>query len=172
MMAHKSPLGNKRDLNSRATPSKSERIADLLMEMAREIRESPEGLDRLAKRQIDPEEMAAVVYSDRRRRDRVFGEGLFGEPCWDMMLELFVAAGKGNTLSTKSVTLGSAVPPTTALRWLENLESEGIVRRFADPDDKRRTCVELSASAHARMGEYLAETIAGLGTKEKIKNGG
>ena len=163
MMAHRSAPRNRDGLEANSSEKRCERVADLLIQIADEIRETPDGRERIAAKHIDTQEMAAIIYSDRRRRESVFGDGLFGEPAWDMMLELFVAAGKGHTLSTKSVTLGSAVPPTTALRWLENLETEGIVRRFPDPGDKRRTCVELSVSAHAKMSEYLDETLRSLG---------
>ena len=141
------------------TTGGAERIADLLLAMADEVRAQGDTRT-LGSKLLKPAQVAAVMYAQRRERERVFGDKLFGEPAWDMMLELYVSAKQGGALSTKAVIAGSAVPPTTALRWLENMEREGIIRRFSDPGDKRRVCVALTASTHAGMTTYLNETIS------------
>ena len=163
MMVRKSSPAHSRSSGRAARGNaKADRIADLLLDMAAEVRDRKNDPHWLGDTRLDPVRMAAIIYADRRRREKLWGEGLFGEPAWDMMLELYVAAGQGNALSTKAVTMGSAVPPTTALRWLETMEKENVIRRFADPGDRRRMCVELSAATHANMTDYLNETIVGL----------
>ena len=39
--------------------------------------------------------LARTLYAERRRRDRTFPVDIFGEPSWDILLDLFVAREKG-----------------------------------------------------------------------------
>jgi len=102
-------------------------------------------------------ELARQTYDDRRRRTKIFRtEDLFGEPAWDILLDLFVAAKERRRVSVTSACIGSAVPSTTALRWISILEKQGLLVREADPGDARRVYVKLSARGYAAMLEYFA----------------
>lgn len=98
-------------------------------------------------------------YRDRRARGILFGdETLFGEPAWDMMLDLFIAAKERKRVPVTSACIGAAVPTTTALRWLALLEDRGLVVREADASDARRIFVRLSADAYAKMVSYFVRS--------------
>ena len=97
------------------------------------------------------------ILRSRRKRETVFGGALFGEPAWDILLELYAAQLKRQDVPVSSVCEASAVPPTTALRWVVRLEKEGWVQRKRDDSDARRSLVELTAEASARMRTYLGE---------------
>lgn len=102
-------------------------------------------------------ELARQTYHDRRRRTKIFqSEELFGEPAWDILLDLFIAAKERRRVSVTSACIGSAVPSTTALRWIAILEKQGLLMREADPGDARRVYVKLSARGYAAMLEYFA----------------
>jgi hypothetical protein len=102
-------------------------------------------------------ELARQTYEDRRRRTKIFrSEDLFGEPAWDILLDLFIAAKERRRVSVTSACIGSAVPSTTALRWIAILEKQGLLVREADPGDARRVYVKLSARGYAAMLEYFA----------------
>jgi hypothetical protein len=102
-------------------------------------------------------ELARQSYDDRRRRTKIFGSAdLFGEPAWDILLDLFVAAKERRRVSVTSACIGSAVPSTTALRWITILEKQDFLVREADPGDARRVYVKLSAHGYAAMLEYFA----------------
>lgn len=102
-------------------------------------------------------ELARQTYDDRRRRTKIFrSEDLFGEPAWDILLDLFIAAKERRRVSVTSACIGSAVPSTTALRWITILERQGLLVREADPGDARRVYVKLSARGYAAMLEYFA----------------
>jgi DNA-binding MarR family transcriptional regulator len=100
---------------------------------------------------------ARALYRARRARAASFdGHGnLFGEPAWDMLLDLFIAREAGRRVSVSSACIAADVPPTTALRWLSVLERRGLVERQADPIDGRRVYVALSDTAHALMRQWL-----------------
>lgn len=101
-------------------------------------------------------ELARQSYEDRRQRDRVFNDpALFGEPAWDILLDLFVSYRDGRKISTSSACIGAAVPPTTALRWLTVLTERNLIEREDDPHDARRHFVRLTARGYDLMLEYF-----------------
>src|SRR3546814_5702787 len=61
-------------------------------------------------------------------------------------------------VSVTSACIGSAVPSTTALRWITILDKNGFWAREADPGDARRVYVKLSARGYSAMLEYFART--------------
>lgn len=106
--------------------------------------------------------LARELYAGRRRRGRYFNIDLFGEPTWDILLDLYVAAREDRRVPTTSACIGAHVPPTTALRWLRILEMRGLVEREEDGHDGRRTFVRLSPRGEQAMEAYLgslAETL-------------
>ena len=105
---------------------------------------------------------ARRTYRNRRSRAAVFGdESLFGEPAWDLMLDLFIAAKERKRVPVTSACIGAAVPTTTALRWLAVLEERGLVVREADPCDARRVFVRLSAEAYGKMVAFFVRAAVG-----------
>lgn len=91
----------------------------------------------------------------RSRRRRIFGPGIFGEPAWDMLLDLYSATLEGRAESVSSVAVASGAPPTTALRWIMLLEESGWVVREPDPNDGRRVLVSLSPRARSAMDLFF-----------------
>lgn len=92
---------------------------------------------------------------DRRARDTRLGSHHFGEPAWDMLLDMFAAHDERKTLGVSSICLASAVPPSTALRCLARLVADGLVVRIADQNDRRRTAVELTPATADEMRRLL-----------------
>jgi len=105
---------------------------------------------------------ADSAYKERRKRERIFGDiEIFGEPAWDMLLDLFKSEKLGKRVSVTSCCIGSAVAPTTALRWIKVLVDEGLVCREDDELDSRRTYVRLTRKANDLLGRYFYETALG-----------
>jgi DNA-binding MarR family transcriptional regulator len=104
-------------------------------------------------------EVIREILRYRRRRDRVFGGDLFGEPAWDILLELYMAELTYKNISVSSACLASAVPATTALRWIGTLEKKGLIMRRNDPMDRRRVWLCLTPHGSAAMQNYLALTV-------------
>ncbi len=101
--------------------------------------------------------LARDTYRNRRLRGQFFDdEALFGEPAWDLLLDLFIAAREGKQVPVTSACIGAAVPTTTALRWLAVLEARGLILREADGRDARRIFVRLSPEADRQMADYFA----------------
>lgn len=113
--------------------------------------------------------MARQTYGDRRRRETILGNSdLFGEPAWDILLDLYIAQGTAQEVSVSSACIGSAAPATTGLRWLGVLQEAGLVVRINDDEDHRRVLVKLSPEGASRMDRYFAEA-AGMANNQSLK---
>jgi DNA-binding MarR family transcriptional regulator len=91
----------------------------------------------------------------RRAREAFLPAHLFADPAWDMLLELYAAELDQTRMATSNLCDASAVPATTALRWIGTLESEGLIERHSDPLDGRRVFVRLSPTAVSSMEAYF-----------------
>jgi hypothetical protein len=87
------------------------------------------------------------VIKARELRSHNLREGLFADPAWDMLLDLFLARLLGRRICVSSLCIASRVPATTALRWIKDMERHGEVIRHADRTDKRRAYIEISDEA-------------------------
>lgn len=89
--------------------------------------------------------LAVSLYGIRRKRDAAADrKWLFGEPGWDILLDLFIAEQRRSELQVSSVCLDASVPSTTILRWIGRLERDGLIYRVADHTDARRRYVKLT----------------------------
>jgi hypothetical protein len=95
----------------------------------------------------------------RRQREAMFPGALFADPAWDILLDLFAAEVEGTRVSVTSACTASAVPPTTALRWLSRLEVEGLIFRKSDGSDSRRTFICLTPVAFDRLRSWLDSSL-------------
>lgn len=105
--------------------------------------------------EADPAMIRALLKA-RRLRDSFFPPALFGEPAWDMLLDLALARIEGKRVAVSSLCIAAAVPATTALRWIAALCEEKLFERHADPADRRRVFIALSDKAATGMARYLA----------------
>lgn len=103
----------------------------------------------------DPQVVRQII-ANRQARSRFFDPALFGDPAWDMLLDLTAAHGEGAQVSVTSLCIAAGVPATTALRWLTQMVETGIFIRVPDPADRRRAFIALSDKAIAAMAGYFA----------------
>lgn len=110
-----------------------------------------------APRERDAVMRAQEMLQERRKRDRQFeGLDLFGEPAWDILLDLFVRMASRQHVSVSSACVAAAVPPTTGLRHVKRLQDLNLIEDYSDPFDKRRRFLRLSASGMELMKRTLA----------------
>lgn len=97
-----------------------------------------------------------ALLKSRRSRSNLFPADLFADPAWDILLELYAAELGQRRMAVTSLCRRSGVPSTTALRWINTLEKNGLLIRSNDPLDARRVFVRLSAKAADAMTAYFA----------------
>jgi DNA-binding MarR family transcriptional regulator len=99
------------------------------------------------------------LYAERRRRDALFPDGLFGEPAWDLMLALFMAREKGQRMILCKAYRAAGVTDTTGRRLLDRMEEEGLITRRRAPRSRKMRVVELTDAAAERLIDYLARGL-------------
>lgn len=113
-------------------------------------------LDAIPDPDLESLRMAMALYALRRKRDAISGrKSLFGEPGWDILLDLFIADRRRTEIQVSSVCLDAGVPSTTILRWIARLEEENLVYREADTSDARRRYVRLTDDGRKLMRNVL-----------------
>jgi DNA-binding MarR family transcriptional regulator len=134
--------------------------AGALGEMKRDFhpQESAHGFGEARGRAALPDpRMVRQIIANRQARGQFFDPALFGDPVWDMLLDLTAAHGEGAQVSVTSLCIAAGVPATTALRWLTQMVESGIFMRVPDPADKRRAFIALSDKAITAMAGYFAQ---------------
>jgi DNA-binding MarR family transcriptional regulator len=107
-------------------------------------------------------ELARQVYQARRDRSLLEGwDDLFGEPAWDMLLIMLIAAHENREVTATSACAAAGVPASTALRWLHRIEKRGIIVSKTDPHDHRRILVRISDTGLAQLNRYLRHIADG-----------
>jgi len=111
--------------------------------------------DPRAASKVTPLQAAERLYQQRRNRSKYFDVDLFGEACWDILLDLFIQHERGKPVNVSSACIGACVPTSTALRWLGDLERRGLAVRTHDARDGRRTHIALTKAAVDQMTAFL-----------------
>lgn len=101
--------------------------------------------------------IAEAVQRSRRRRALYLDPALLGEPAWDMLLDLFVAAVRREEVTVTSLCQSAAVPVTTALRWIAVLEDQALVERRPVPGDPLAALAVLTEAGREAVRSSLAE---------------
>ena len=104
------------------------------------------------------EKAASAMLADRRERYGLFGQHLFADPAWDILLVLTIAECRQRRVTVSQLCERVDVPMTTALRWIANMTDEGLLVRRDDMTDKRRKFIELSPDALRKMIQYCSAT--------------
>lgn len=101
--------------------------------------------------------LAEREYANRRLREKFLNKDLFGEPSWDILVDLFICSLTGRQVSVSSVATASCVPATTALRYIEDLCDRGLIERKASIEDRRVSYLTLTAETRQAIASYFIE---------------
>jgi len=99
---------------------------------------------------------AERLYAERRCRDTLFPDALFGEPAWDLLLAMFIAREKGPAMILCKAYQAAGVSDTTGRRLLDRMEEAGLITRRRAPRSRKMRIVELTDLAIERLIDYLA----------------
>lgn len=105
---------------------------------------------------ISFEDLAGFLLYVNRERNRLLQTDLFGDPAWDITLDLARAKLNGTPVPVSSACTASNAPLTTSLRWVRNMQTAGKIQRWNDPKDKRRDLVELSDEFFDELRAFFA----------------
>jgi len=91
-----------------------------------------------------PDIAFALLCEIRRTNHKILPDQLFGNSCWNMLIDLLEAEKKGKRISITSLCYGSGEPTTTALRRINDLCESGYIMRKPDSNDRRRIIISLT----------------------------
>jgi hypothetical protein len=103
--------------------------------------------------------IASSIYQWRRMRADYFNGALLIDPAWDMLLDLFIHKMRGRRVSAGGLCLASNVPHTIALRWIDVLEEEGLLRRSKMHEDAKLDLVEITTGAFQQMRRFIEDSV-------------
>lgn len=98
---------------------------------------------------------AERILAKRRLRAHYLEDEMFGEPAFDLLLDLYAQDLAGRDSYTTSAAVASGAPLTTALRQIAMLVERGLIARDPDPADRRRVRLRMTTPGAARMRDYL-----------------
>jgi DNA repair protein RadC len=103
-------------------------------------------------------ENAKATLRRRMLREQLFGAPeLFGDPAWEMLIDIFIHECEGNPLPVSSLCVTPSIPMSSALRLCQKLCDAGIINRTPDPSDGRRSFVSLAPETAHRIRAYFEE---------------
>jgi hypothetical protein len=106
-------------------------------------------------------EAARKAVRDREARaDFVGNQEIFGEPAWDILLDLFIRQANESHVSARGAMTHSGAGPSTVVRWLSVLEQNGLIQTMPDPSDSKHSLIQLTPAGYEGMLRYL-EAISG-----------
>jgi len=101
-------------------------------------------------------ENAKATLRRRMLRDQLFGAPeLFGDPAWEMLIDIFIHECEGNPLPVSSLCVTPSIPMSSALRLCQKLCDAGLINRIPDPSDGRRNFVSLAPEIAHRIRAYF-----------------
>jgi hypothetical protein len=143
-------------------------LQENLTKLAEELAEAARRFDAAADNDSDPqtalEAMSPRQYFTsllelRRTRERYFGSELFGEPAWDIMLELMLARVEDREVLASELQSHASTPAIVTRHYLEALVDARLVDTFENAANVDDPCICLSSEAARRMAElYRART--------------
>jgi DNA-binding MarR family transcriptional regulator len=101
------------------------------------------------------QELARTILRSRKRRSDEFSATIFGEPAWEMLLELFVQESAGASTTTVLLHAGTKMPQSAVERWIRHLENCDLLVRRSHPVDPETEFVELTDDARQALERYL-----------------
>lgn len=111
--------------------------------------------DGVVPEKLSRERVLDTLIACNKIRNKLFPEGIFSDPAWDMMLDLYKNSLSGKPVPVSSLCVASNVAPTTAFRKIDIMASAGMVNKIKDKEDGRRVLVELTESANLTMTEFI-----------------
>jgi len=154
-------------IDNRAPIDRIRSLGEELVQLADEIKISVDAKISLSDQKRSLEAVARGLLWQRSVICRHFDATLFADPATNLMLFIY-SAGLGAAVSAGACCEAAGVPRTTGLRWIGNLEVQGLIQSTISDKDKRKTTISLTASGRHAMDECILELISSPGDSPMI----
>jgi DNA-binding MarR family transcriptional regulator len=127
--------------------------------LEREVKRLSERLQRLEETArtgaSPPLERVQDLIQRQHARDALFEPGLFGDPTWDILLEIYRTELECRTTFPRELGRATGHPQTSVLRWVSRLEAAGLVFRKNDGSSSWRVRLALTPDGLASMDKAV-----------------
>lgn len=103
----------------------------------------------------DLQAFTRMLLKFQHNKYKFFDPAVLMGPSWEILLDIADATLRGEAVPASSASATTHVPLSTALRHVNNLVEAGLVRRWTDPNDKRRKLLKLEPHTAIAMQRYL-----------------
>ena len=83
------------------------------------------------------------------------GNGLFANSCWNMCLDIFICDLKDQRITVSSIAHSSGIPMTTAMRYINVMVEQGLLKKTPNSADNRMIFVSVSDDCSDKITELL-----------------
>lgn len=101
----------------------------------------------------------------RRARSAVFGTGLFSDPAWDILLELYAARLGKRTMLLPELARATETPVSTTRRWVAALNERDLVNvstNLMEPDWIRVELTDAAATKLEHLGDHWGSAFVSI----------
>lgn len=135
-------------------------VRRLISQLDAMVQARPSGVEAGDPATGSPVGRARTITAQRRRRDRVFnrsaGASPFGDPAWDMLLDLYILEAAGRRISATGLCRAASVPVRSGLRYIAIMTSCQWVERRPDGVDNPEAWVSLTPKGRRLMTAALS----------------
>jgi FixJ family two-component response regulator/DNA-binding MarR family transcriptional regulator len=110
----------------------------------------------------DLQALVQALLKARQRRSKFFDPAILTGSGWSILMDLTAARLQGAAVPISSACASTELPLSTALRHVNQMVAAGLIKREPDPNDKRRSLLELEPETFDLMTRYLASSFEGL----------
>jgi len=108
----------------------------------------------------ESERLLAHILEARRLRTTVFAPGLFSDPAWDILLNLYLGELRHTETALDELAGAIGLSPAATDRWLDALAAKGLTRKKAKLIGDG-PLIELSATGASAMRRWLGLWLSG-----------
>ncbi|HUD95726.1 ArsR family transcriptional regulator [Sphingobium sp.] len=99
----------------------------------------------------------------RRSRATLFGQNLFSDPAWDILLLLYQGELEGKALTLEQLSEKSRLSLSAVVGQVGTMERRGLLgEHHTSPNSRRRRAIRLSPLAMDAMASWLSLAFEGI----------
>jgi DNA-binding MarR family transcriptional regulator len=108
----------------------------------------------------DAESLVEQILCARQFRSSIFGQNLFGDPAWDIVLVLYLGQLRNEMVPVARLAEAASVSANGVERWLAALDQQGLIERTTrSASDNEDVQVALSQKGSSAMRRWLAQWL-------------
>lgn len=96
--------------------------------------------------------IAKLVMTARKARSKLFPRSMFSEPAWDILLLLY----RDEEASLADLARSADTPRSTAGRWIDFLEADGLVSRDRCGEDRGADRIRITGKAREGLQGFFS----------------